>query len=201
LAASALSVGDRFAVVDAATITLTDIPGSGDRRVASADVQINPPTLVSDNPDWVSILSWQGGFASQRGLVVDRLKKVGAGHYQSTEPIPVWGSWKTLLRVHDGHTLTAVPIYLPADPGINQPEVTATPSIDRPFTDEITVLQRERNPDAPGFLWVGGCLIVLVCTLIVVAGLTWGGARINRSEAHGVVTEPAPEPRGVDVTP
>ena len=184
-----------------ATITLTDIPGKSDQRMASADVQINPPTLLSDNPDWVSIFSWQGGFANDRGLTIDRLKKVGPGHYQSTAPVPVWGNWKTMLRVQDGQLLTAVPIYLPADPGINQPEVPATPSITRPFTNESTILQRERNPDAPGYLWVGGCLIVLVCTLLVVAGLTWGGARINRSEAHELVPEPEREPRGVDVAP
>jgi hypothetical protein len=183
-----------------ATITLADIPGSGEKRMATADVQISPPTLISDNPAWLSTLSWQGGLVNQRGLVVDRLKKVGPGHYQSTEPIPLWGNWKTLLRLQDGRMLTAIPMYLPADPGIGQPEIPATPSIKRPFTQEITILQRERNPDAPAFLWVGGCLIVLVCTLLVVAGLTWGGARINRSEAQGAVREPDPEPSTVDVT-
>ena len=178
-----------------ATITLTDVPGSGDHRMVSADIQITPPTLVSDDPAWISTLSWQGGLANQRGLVVDRLKKVGPGHFQSTEPVPVWGNWKTLLRLQDGRTLAAVPIYLPADPGIGQPAVDATATINRPFTQEITILQRERNPDAPGYLWVVGCLIVLVCTLLVVAGLTWGGARINRSEGREAIVEREPEPK------
>jgi hypothetical protein len=167
-----------------ATMTLTDLPSSGDHRMVSADVRMNPPNLVSDNPEWVSILSWQGGFANDRGLIVDRLERLGPGHYRSTKPVPVWGSWKTLLRVHDGRMLTAAPIYLPADPGINQPETPAPPSITRQFVHEITILQRERNPQTPGFLWTIGCLVVLVCTLIVVAGLTWGGARINNSETQ-----------------
>ena len=88
---------------DTATITLDrsaqSAPG---QRMVSADVQINPPDLVSDHPNWVSILAWQGSMDNQRGVVITDSTKVGPGHYRSTEPVPVWGSWKTLLRVHDG---------------------------------------------------------------------------------------------------
>ena len=111
------------------------------------------------------MLSWQGGLANQRGLVIDNLERVGPGHYRTTGPVPVWGVWKTLLRVHDGKTLTAVPIYLPADPGIGAEEVPALNSMTRPFVPEITILQRERNPDTPEVLWTVGCLVVLGCTL------------------------------------
>ena len=31
-------------------------------------------------------------------------------------------------------------------------------------------------------LWLIGCLIVLVCTLILIGGLAWGAGRINRNE-------------------
>ena len=95
----------------------------------------------------------------------------------------MWGTWKTLLRVHDGKTLTAVPIYLAADPGIGAKEVPAEASMTRPFVAEITILQRERNPETPALLWTVGCLVVLVCTLILIGGLSWGAGRINRSEA------------------
>jgi hypothetical protein len=165
-----------------ATITLTDTPDSGDQRMATADVQISPANLVSDDPNWVSVLGWQGGVPNDRGMFVDRLESVGPGHYRSTQPMPVSGSWKTLLRVHDGTTLAAVPIYLAGDPGIGAPEVPAEASMTRPFVAEITILQRERNPDTPEVLWLIGCLVVLVCTLILIAVLTWGGGRINKSE-------------------
>ena len=98
------------------------------------------------------------GCRSSRGRAIWRisagrsstnLEKVGPGHYRSTEAVPVWGTWKTLLRVHDGKTLTAVPIYLAADPGIGAKEVPAEASFTRPFVAEITILQRERNPDTP----------------------------------------------------
>ena len=55
----------------------------------------------------------------------------------------------------------------------------------RPFVPEITILQRERNPDTPVVLWTVGCLVVLGCTLILIAGLTWGAGRINRTEPSG----------------
>jgi hypothetical protein len=94
--------------------------------------------------------------------------------------------------VHDGKTLTAVPIYLAADPGIGAKEVQAETSFTRPFVAEITILQRERNPETPAVLWTVGCLVVLVCTLVLIGGLSWGAGRINRSEASGSKAELQP---------
>jgi hypothetical protein len=176
-----------------ATVALTDVAGTASgQRMVNADVQINPPNFVSDNPNWVSILGWQGHLQNQRGQVVDNLEKVGPGHYRTTTPVPVWGTWKTLLRLHDGNTLTAAPIYLAGDPGIGAPEVPAQASFTRPFVAEITILQRERNPDTPTVLWTIGGLVVLFCTLVLIGGLSWGAGRINRSEAAGSRTELQP---------
>lgn len=167
---------------DTATIALTDLPSPPGERMVNADVRINPPDLVSDNPEWVAILSWQGGLDHDRGLVVDRLERVGPGHYRSTRPVPVWGQWKTLLRVQDGTLMAGVPIYLPEDKGINAPAVPAELTSTRPFVPEITILQRERNLDHPTWLFAAGGVVVLICTLILIAALTWGGGRINRTE-------------------
>jgi len=176
-----------------ATVTLTDAPASTPgQRMVNADVQINPPNFVSENPNWVSILGWQGGIANQRGQLVDNLEKVGPGHYRTTQPVPAWGTWKTLLRLHDGKTLAAVPIYLAADPGIGAAEVPAQASFTRPFVAEITILQRERNPDTPVVLWAIGGLVVLACTLILIGMLAWGAGRINRSEPSGTKAELQP---------
>jgi hypothetical protein len=166
---------------DTATITLTDLPGEPGKRMVSADVQLTPPNMAGDHPDWVTILSWQGRMENQRGLVIDRLDRVGPGHYRSTQPVPVWGSWKTLLRVQDGYTMTAVPIYEPADDAIPAAEVPALASFNRPFVHEITILQRERDQNAPGWLFTAGSLVVLILTLIVIAALTWGAGRINNA--------------------
>ncbi|UXA04300.1 hypothetical protein KXD96_14760 [Mycobacterium sp. SMC-2] len=166
-----------------ATVTLTDLPSPAGQRMVSADVRMSPTSMVSDRPDWLSILSWQGRMENHRGLVIDRLAKVGPGHYRSTQPVPVWGSWKTLLRVQDGRTMTAVPIYEPADDAIPAPEVPALASSTRPFVLEVTILQRERDQSAPAWLFTAGGIVVLFLTLMVISALTWGAGRINNSES------------------
>jgi hypothetical protein len=166
-----------------ATIALTDLPSEPGQRMVSADVRIAPNDLISADPEWVTILAWQGGIANDRGLAIDKLEKVGEGHYRSTQPIPVWGSWKTLLRVQDGHTMTGVPIFLPADPGIGAEETPALASSTRPFVQEITILQRERNQNHPAWLFNVASLVVLFCTLVLIAALTWGAGRINARES------------------
>ncbi|KMO73097.1 hypothetical protein BST22_17495 [Mycolicibacterium chubuense] len=174
---------------ETATFALTETQGPGPGRFVTADVRFNPPNAISDDPNWVSVLAWQGGLANERGQFIDHLDRVGPGHYVSTKPMPVSGQWKTLLRVHDGTTLTAVPIYLAGDPGIGAEEVPAEAQFTRPFVSEITILQRERSPDIPASLWLIGCLIVLVCTLAMIAGISWGGGRINQSESSGSEAE------------
>ncbi|OJZ71661.1 hypothetical protein BRW65_18250 [Mycobacterium paraffinicum] len=162
-----------------ATVTLTDLPSPAGQRMVSADVMISPTAMVSDHPDWLTILSWQGRMQNDRGLMIDKLAKVGPGHYRSTQPVPVWGDWKTLLRVQDGRTMTAVPIYEPADAAIPAPEVPALATSTRPFVLEVTILQRERDQSAPAWLFTAGGIVVLFLTLMVITALTWGAGRIN----------------------
>jgi hypothetical protein len=106
----------------------------------------------------------------------------------------VWGTWKTVLRVQDGRTMAAVPVFLPADPGIGAEETPALASTTRGFTEEIKVLQRERNLDVPSWLYSAASLVVLACSLILVALLSWGAGRINSREQHS--TAEAREPVG-----
>jgi hypothetical protein len=178
-----------------ASMTLTPAASVDGETRATAVVAISPTDLVSDDPEWVTILSWQGGLDKSRGLLIDPLEKIGPGLYRSTQSFPTSGSWKTLLRVQDGTTMTAVPIYLPSDPGIGAQEVPAEPQMTRPFVKEITILQRERTFDYPSWLYGAASLVVLVCSIILVAALAWGAARINRADAAGVrARESEPEP-------
>jgi len=168
--------------LEAATVKLTDLPSPPGQRLASADVQLNPPNMAGKHPDWVTILAWQGKMQNHRGLVINRLHEVGPGHYVSTEPIPVWGDWKTLLRVHDGRDLAAVPLWAPADSAIPVPEIPVLSNGTRPFAFEVNILQRERDPGVPAWLFTAGGIVVLFFTLSVVTALTWGAGRINNSE-------------------
>jgi hypothetical protein len=178
-----------------ATIILTDLPSRAGQRLVSADVRINPRTTVGDHPEWVSILSWQGGMRNDHGMVIDRLHRVGAGHYRSTQPIPVWGSWKALLRVQDGRTMAAVPIYMPADAAIPLPEIPAQAMITRNFVHEITLMQRERDPNTPAWLFGAASALLLIMSLMVIAMVAWGAGRINATDKAPVPPRQEPEPR------
>ena len=149
---------------------------------AVAEVTLQPADLA-DDPAWVQLTAWQGG-----GLVVDRLERTGAGTYRSTEAVPVDGDWKTLLRVHDGRTLAASPVFLPADSAIDAEEIPADATSTRSFVPEISLLQRERDLEAPGWLWAAASLVVLACSLALVLALAWGVARLSRR----IAAEPSP---------
>ena len=152
-----------------ATVALTPAgPGS-----VTAQVALDPATLV-DDPSWVSLTAWQGG-----GLVVDHLERTGPGTYRSTRPVPVDGTWKTLVRVQDGRMLTASPVFLPADAAIAAEEIPAEARSTRSFIPEISLLQRERDLDVPGWTWTGAALFVLLCSLVLVAALSWGVGRLS----------------------
>ena len=172
------------------TVRLTPA-GTG---LALAEVVLDPS--LADDPAWVQVTAWQGG-----GLVVERLEQTGPGRYRTTSPVPVTGDWKTLLRVHDGRSLSASPIYLPADAPIDAEEVPAEASSTRALVPEIELLQRERDLGAPGWLWAVSALVVLACTVVLVAALAWGVARLSRRMPPGTFDDESPaaaEEQGLD---
>jgi hypothetical protein len=157
-----------------------------DPRTANITVQLDPADAL-DNPAWVQITSWQGG-----GLVVDPLERTGAGQYRTTRPIPIHDDWKALLRLHDGRMLSAVPIYLPADAAIPADEMKADDGMTHKAIPEIEILQRELIQSGGG-LWLVANLVVLVCTLALIAAISWGVARYSRmAGAHDPFAGPSP---------
>jgi hypothetical protein len=144
-----------------------------DPRTANITVQLEPAGAL-DDPAWVQITSWQG-----QGLVVDALERTGEGQYRTTQPIPIDDDWKALLRIHDGRELYAMPIYLPADEAIPADEITADDGMTRSAIPEIEILQRELKSSGGG-LWLMANLVVLGCTLALIAAMSWGVARYSR---------------------
>jgi hypothetical protein len=144
-----------------------------DLRTANITVQLSPADAL-DDPAWVQITSWQG-----QGLVVDALEQTGEGQYRTTRPIPIHDDWKALLRIHDGRMLSAIPIYLPADEAIPADEITADDGMTRGAIPEIEILQRELKSSGGG-LWLMANLVVLACTLALIAAMSWGVARYSR---------------------
>ncbi|HEV7450609.1 MAG TPA: hypothetical protein VGO16_04325 [Pseudonocardiaceae bacterium] len=156
-------------------ITLTEVASPHPFRTAQAVVRITPATAV-DRPSWLTITSWQGG-----GLYVNHLVPLGDGSYRTTEPIPLSGNWKTLVRLQDGRTLTAVPIYLPADAVLGKPEIPAPPQFTRDAVNETQIMQRELKDGVPGWLWATASAVVLVCGVLLVLALGWGVSRVSRA--------------------
>lgn len=129
-----------------------------------------------DDPAWVQVTAWQGG-----GLHVDHLEQTGPATYRTTRPMPLDGTWKTLVRIHDGRTLAAVPVFLPDDPAIGAKELPAEPGFTRDVQGEQPILQRELKQDVPGWAWAAASSVVLACTLLLVLALGWGVSRISRA--------------------
>jgi hypothetical protein len=137
-----------------------------------AVVRVEPPS-GADGANWFTATSWQGG-----GLVVDRLARVREGVYRTTQPLPLRGDWKTMLRLHRGNALTALPLYLPADPAIPVEEIPARASVERAFGPEQRLLQRERKT-AAGWVWAAAYGVVLAIALAFLAALAWGVHRVS----------------------
>jgi len=148
--------------------------GAGGREVA-ATIRMQPPDAAR-NEHWLTATAWQGG-----GLVVDNLKRVGEGVYRTTQPIPVYGDWKSMVRLQVGRTIAAVPIYLPADPAIPAPAVPAPVRFDRAFQTDKQILQRETKQGVPTWLRTVAPLVVMLIALTLIATLAIGLARLGRA--------------------
>jgi hypothetical protein len=153
-----------------ATIALRDVK-PGPQRAVAATVTVSP-RHAADNAQWVTVTAWQGG-----GLVVDRLRRVGPGRYVTTQPIPVHGEWKAMLRVENGRGVRAVPIYMPADAAIPAPAVTAPHEFTRPFVRDKQVLQREAKPGV-GWLSVPAYAVLLAIVVLWLSVMAWGLRRL-----------------------
>ncbi|MDQ3980640.1 MAG: hypothetical protein M3314_13975 [Actinomycetota bacterium] len=114
----------------------------GDR--ATVNVELIPAD-AADSATAFGVMSWQGG-----GTVGASLEKVGPGQYVSDKPLPVTGPWKTMVGLQRGDEVMAFPVYLPADPEINAPEIPAVPERRGPFVRNTTLLLREMHRGDPG---------------------------------------------------
>ena len=159
-----------------ATITPSET-SDGPEAEATATVVFDRAPFEGDQPAWLTITAWQGG--GNEGLHIDQLRRVDDTTYETTEPMPIGGSWKTLVRLQDGRDLSALAIFMPADSALDE-EVVPAVATERTFGDEKKLLQRELKDDVPRWLGAAAGLVVLACSLILVIALGWGIGRYNR---------------------
>ncbi|MEA2217564.1 MAG: hypothetical protein QOJ35_190 [Solirubrobacteraceae bacterium] len=160
-----------------AKVTLHNVV-TGPKRTAIVTARLIPPD-AANGATWLTATSWQGG-----SLVVNRMREIRPGTYRSTEPIPLYGKYKALIRLHRGDSLTGLPIYAPADAAIPAPAVPAPRAFIRPFVSDHKLLQREAKSRDPA-ITVGAYAIIGFCTLVLLAMLAWGLHRVRVTAGPG----------------
>ncbi|MEO6203896.1 MAG: hypothetical protein ABIO67_00710 [Mycobacteriales bacterium] len=173
-----------------AEVTLTD-GATGPQRTVNATVRLTPAD-AADDAAWFTATAWQGG-----SLVVERLRKIGPGIWETTEPIPVHDAWKTTLRLQRGSDVLGLPVYLPEDAAIPAPGVSADGSFERSFVLDKKLLQREQKEGVPGglttaaYLAIAGlALLALVC---LGGGTAYAARQAGRPQAPPVQIEDRPK--------
>ncbi len=163
-----------------ATITL-DEAGTPDEREVFVTAKLDPPD-VADDPMWFYGLAWQG-LEWERGMSPQvELEEIEPGTYRTTEPLPVYGDWKALLRLHSDSWLTVLPVYLPEDRAIPAPEVPAVAG-ERAFVSDHEVVQREAVGGSPALQNIAYVLLLGIA-IVWLASLGWALARLQRADVH-----------------
>ncbi|HEU5035303.1 MAG TPA: hypothetical protein VFT62_11200 [Mycobacteriales bacterium] len=164
-----------------ATVTLTDTSPAPQRTVL-ATVRLSPPQ-AANQATWFNLTSWQGGTGTYNGQITGQwvvpLHQVSPGVWRSTTPVPVYGKWKTLLRLGTVGSLQAVPVYLPADPAIPAKAVPATSSFTRSFVPDKKILQREAVGGSVNLQRAAYAALGLI-GLIWIAAVSFGLRRLDR---------------------
>lgn len=125
--------------------------GSVDGEHVEVTVRVDPPEVL-DDPEWFTVIAWQGAhWWSEEATRNYALEDLGDGRYRTTEPVPVHGEWKAMVRLHDQRVMAAAPIFLPEDRAIPAEEVPAEPEMTRAFVADHELLLREARETAP---WV-----------------------------------------------
>jgi len=186
----ALNVGDAPADGVGGQVTLVETSAAPER---SAQVRVEiVPAAAAEDARWVSATAWQGG----EKLHLEQLQESAPGVYETTEPVPLHGSWKTLIRLHAGDALVGLPLYLPEDSAIPAKGVSSPEgAFSRPFVDETQILQRELKDDVPGYLATIAYSIVGSIVLAIIVLLGWVLVRLARSEEGRRITVPRPSSR------
>jgi hypothetical protein len=171
------------------TAELTVTPAGTDvdtgAPVADLSVALSPDAdAAATDASWFVALAWQGASeGGPGGFEQTTLVRQDDGRWHTSDPIPVGGSFKTLLRLHAGAGMQAVPVYLPADEALDAPEVPAADGT-RPFQREKEILQREAITDNVA-LERGAYLVLAGIAALWMATLGWGLRRLDPSSADG----------------
>jgi hypothetical protein len=143
------------------------------QREVNATVKLDPAD-AADDTEWFNVTAWQGG-----GSRIVRMRRIAPGTYRTEEPVPVHGSWKSIVRLHRGDAIVGMPLFMPEDRAIPAAEVPAPPRFERAFALDTENLQREQKDGVGGGLTLAAYLIVLAIAAAMVGALAIALARLG----------------------
>jgi uncharacterized membrane protein YeaQ/YmgE (transglycosylase-associated protein family) len=98
-------------------VRATVTPVDAARDSANLRITFSKPNYSRD-ANWFEVLAWQGGSSERIAL-----RQLSPTVYETAEPVPYGGNWKSMLRVAHGSKLTAAPVYLAREPLTGKPAV------------------------------------------------------------------------------
>ena len=167
-----------------------------DRQGDLATVRVSlTPADAADDAEWFQVSSWQGG-----GLILADMRRTAPGEFTSERPVPISGDWKTLVRLHRGDEMMAIPVWMPED---RELDLAGVPAVDRDtsFQPEQQYLLREATA-ASGPFAVFAYLTIFGIAFLWLATLLYAALRIGTAppaassapDADGLVPGPSREP-------
>ncbi|GAB2982553.1 hypothetical protein [Nocardioides montaniterrae] len=182
-----------------ATVHLSNV-STGGKSCTSATVQCLATVTVTfngkdpvKNAVWFYGLAWQG-YSNHSTEPVSVIPKDPTGHvpgiirttfvatgkpgeYRSKDPLPFYGTWKTLIRVHQlPNTMMSYALYMPNDPAISSARGRELQVKDGDVIKpgyEPKVLQRERKDSIPEWFYAAGNFIVMGLWVVILFLFGW----------------------------
>jgi hypothetical protein len=160
------------------------------RCLSTVTVQLDPAD-AADDAVWFYALAWQGRGpkadavdppvdpeSGSPGIMRVALEPTGTpGEYVTAQAVPMYGNWKTLLRLHLAPTtLRALPLHAPDDPAISGArgrQLLVHDGDTVKVGSEKQFLQRETRDDVPGWLSATGYGLVIASWLAMVLFFGW----------------------------
>ncbi|WP_460846799.1 hypothetical protein [Nocardioides ultimimeridianus] len=180
-----------------ATVHYLDNCVGQDRCLSKVQIEVTPAD-AADNALWFDALAWQGerdhdSRVPGSGVLATRMVSQGEGVYETADPVPLYGNWKTMVRLHRAPSaMVALPLHFPADPSIKSVRaglVQVADGTSAPFIYEPSLLQRERRDGVPGWLWGVMYGTVLGAWVVLLALYGWCYVNAGRGEASGASRE------------
>ncbi|HEX5926911.1 MAG TPA: hypothetical protein VFY45_24005 [Baekduia sp.] len=156
-----------------ATVTLAPVAGRDDaHREAVATVRFSDAALA-EHAQMRQVLAWQGGNRVSR-----QLDEIAPGVYRTDGAVPLYGDYKTNLRLQSGRAFVSLPLHLPREPSIPTPGVVRPAHFSATFISDVAAMQTERKDYVPGWLWTPSALLMLLFCGLFVLGISSGLARV-----------------------